>query len=139
MKSRLIIACTIFALLLPLCACALASNAPVPEQVSVDASYAGKEVELADGGSLTVTLECNPKIGLEWALRNISDQTTLKLVNQKFKPPEESGTASEGNAQEIWSFKAIGTGKSTIYMEYRQPWQKQFPPEKTFSLIVVVK
>jgi len=138
MKSKLILACTVFALSLSLCACELASNAPAPEQVFVDASYAGKEVELADGGSLTLTLECNPKIGLEWELKNVSDQTVLKLVNQKFKPPE-SGATSGGNGQEIWSFKALGTGESAIYMEYRQPWQRQFPPEKTFSLIVVVK
>jgi len=83
-------------------------------------------------------LECDPKIGLEWALKNISDQAVLKLVNQKFKPPE-SGVDSGDNGQEIWSFKALGTGESTIYMEYRQPWQQQFPPEKTFTLTVIVK
>ena len=138
METKLILSGTIFALLLSLYACTLASNAPAPELVSVDASYAGKEVEIADGGLLTLTLECNPKIGLEWELKNLSDQNVLKLVNQKFKPPE-SGDASGSDGQEIWSFKALGTGKSTIYMEYRQPWQRQFPPEKTFALTVIVK
>jgi len=138
MKVKPILSCIILALSLSLCACALASNTPAPEQVFVDASYAGKEVELADGGSLTLTLECNPKIGLEWELKSVSNQTVLKLVNQKFKPPE-SGDAYGSDGQEIWSFKALGTGESAIHMEYRQPWQRQFPPEKTFSLIVVVK
>ena len=138
MKSKLIVMGAILALSMFLCACSSASNEPAPELVSIDDSFAGKEVEVAVGGSLVINLECNPKIGLEWVLKNISDQTVLKLVNQKFKPPE-SGDASGSNGQEIWSFRTLGKGMSTIFMEYRQPWQKQFPPENTFDLTVIVK
>ena len=137
MKSKLIMG-AILTLSLSLCTCSSASNEPAPELVSIDDSFAGKEVEVAVGGSLVITLETNPKIGLEWELKNISDQTVLKLVNQRFKPPE-SGAASGSNGQEIWSFKALGKGTSNIFMEYRQPWQKQFPPENTFDLTVIVK
>lgn len=137
MKLKLIMG-AILALSMSLCACSSASDEPAPEMVSIDDSFAGSEVEVAAGGSLVITLETNPKIGLEWALKNISDQTVLKLVNQTFKPPE-SGAASGSNGQEIWSFKTLGKGMSTIFMEYRQPWQKQFPPENTFDLTVIVK
>lgn len=41
--------------------------------------------------------------------------------------------------KEIWTFKALKKGKSTISMEYRRFWEKGAPPAKTFSLTVVVK
>lgn len=138
MKLKLIIMGAILVLSMSFFACSTASNEPAPGVVSIDDSFTGSEIEIQVGGSLVITLETNPKIGLEWALKNISDHTVLKLVNQKFKPPE-NGTASGSNGQEIWSFKTLEKGMSVIFMEYRQPWQKPFPPENTFDLTVIVK
>ena len=133
MKSKLILTWAMVALLLSLCACASA-----PEQVAVDDSYTGKEVEIAAGGSLTVTLESNPTTGFQWELTEVTDQTVLKYESQEYQEPGAGAPVGAGG-KEVWTFKALEKGRSTISMEYRRSWEEGVAPAKTFTLTVVVK
>ncbi len=135
MKPKLILTCAMVAILLSLCACS-----PAPKQVSVDVSYDGNEVEIAVGGSLTVTLESNPISRFQWDLTEITDQTVLAEVGHEFKPPE-AGAPMEVGGEEVWTFKALKAGESIISMEREIPWicgggEKAV---ETFNLTVVVK
>ena len=137
MKSKLVLVGIIAAVLLCLFAC----SAPA-KQVSVDASYAGKEVEVAVDSSLIVTLESNPTTGFKWELTSISDQTVLEQAGQKFEAPEAEGDGAPlvgAPGREVWTFKALKKGKSTISMEYSQPWEGGMKAAETFGLTVVVK
>ncbi len=92
MKSKLILACAMVAILLSLCACS-------SKQVSVKATCSdfeklyperaiSKEVKVAVDGSLTVTLCSNPITGFQWPeTAQISDQTVLQQIDHKFVPP----------------------------------------------------
>jgi inhibitor of cysteine peptidase len=134
MKSKLVLTCAVVAILLCLLGCAAA-----PQEVSVDASYSGKEVELGVGGSLIVTMESNPgSTGFEWELTVISDETVLQKVDQKYEPPEPGGMVG-APGKEIWTFKGLKKGKSSILMEYSQPWEGGTKAAETFELTVVVK
>lgn len=133
MKSKLVLTCTIAAILLCLLACA-----PAPQEVSVDASYSGKEVELGVGGSLTVALESNPSTGYEWELTEVGDETVLQKVDQRYEPPEDGGMVG-APGKEIWTFKALKKGQSSISMEYSQPWEGGTKAAETFKLTVLVK
>ena len=146
------------------------------EEVSVDASYDGKEVEItADTGALIVTLESNPSTGFEWELVEITNEpeepapredaeepepepeqegseptkpavytgdlpekTVLRHVDNKYVPPEAEGVVG-ATGKEVWTFHAEAKGKSTVYMEYRRPWEQDVEPTETLILIVVVK
>jgi inhibitor of cysteine peptidase len=137
-KTKLIWAIVVAITLLALFACGSSST---PKLVFVDSSYSGKEVKIAAGGSLTVTLESNQTTGFKWELAKISDQTVLEQVNQKFVAPEatKDGTPLLGApGKEVWTFKALQKGKSTISMEYCRPWES-VPPAETFVLTVLVK
>ena len=133
MKSKLILTCAVVAISLGLFACSPASP------TSVDVSYAwNQETEIAVGGSLTVTLESNATTGFEWELVNITDETVLEQVGeQEYKAPEAGAIGVGG--EEVWTFKALKKGKSTISMEYRRPWEEGVEPAQTFALTVVVK
>ena len=134
MKSKLVLTCTIAAILLCLLACA-----PAPQEVSVDASYSGKEVELGVGGPLLVTLESNPgSTGFEWELAEISDETVLQKVDQRYEPQGEGGMVG-APGKEIWTFKGLKKGETNISMEYSQPWEGGTKAAETFELTVVVK
>jgi inhibitor of cysteine peptidase len=134
MKSKLVLTCAIAAILLCLLACASA-----PQEVSVDASYSGKEVELGVGGSLIVTLESSPgSTGFEWELTKISDETVLQQVDQRYEPPEDEGMVG-APGKEIWTFKALKKGESSISMEYSQPWEGGTKAAETFELTVLVR
>ena len=64
--------------------------------------------------------------------------TVLELVDHKFVPPEDTGVVG-APGEEVWTFRALNTGESTIFMEYRRSWEEGVQPAKTFTLTVVVK
>lgn len=122
------------------------------EEVSVDDSYAGKEVEVAVGGSLTVHLKSDPATGFEWELVTITDETVLEEVEHKYVGPEAVAPEGPGGKEEPvappepmppkeewWTFKALKQGESIISMEYSQPWEGGTKAARTFVLTVIVK
>jgi len=112
----------------------------VSDDVCVTASCSGKEVKVAVGGSVTVTLDSNPSTGFSWALTENSDESVLQEASHEYVPPETSGTPVLGKGgEEVWVFNALKEGKSNISMEYKQPWEADAEPAETFDLTVVVK
>ena len=143
MKSKLILMCIMVAILLSLCACCPASK------VSVDVSWddfmkeqhISQEVEVAVDGSLTLSMYSCPSEGRQWSEAQISDQTVLQQTDHKLVMPEHIGDMPPGTpGQEVWTFKALKEGTSTISMEYTHPWEGgEEEPMLTFVLTVVVK
>jgi predicted secreted protein len=41
--------------------------------------------------------------------------------------------------KEVWTFKAVKSGKTTINFKYVRPWEKDKAPTKTTSFQVVIK
>ncbi len=143
MKSKLILMCAVVAISLCLLACSPASK------VSVDVScdnfmklhHISKEVEVAAGDSFTVTLCSAFTTGFQWSeLAEIGDETIVQQVDHKFVPPPERPEPIEGEAgEEVWVFKALNRGTSTVSMEYSRPWEGGEKGVWTFVLTVVVK
>ena len=144
MKSKLILTCAVVAISLCLFACS-----PATKQASVEVScdefyeqnHISQEVNVAVGDSFTVTLCSNPTTGFLWSeSAKISDQTILEQTDHKFVPPPERPEPIEGEAgKEVWTFKALKKGTSTISMEYSRPWEGGEKGAWTFDLTVVVK
>ncbi|MFC2002497.1 DUF4382 domain-containing protein [Chloroflexota bacterium] len=98
------------------------------------------EVNVAD--SFTVTLCSNPTTGFKWSeSAEISDHSVLEQTKHKSVPPQGKGKSpAPGTAgQEIWTFKALEEGTSTISMDYSRPWEGGEKGEWTFVLTVTVK
>ena len=133
MKTKLIVLTSIVAVM-TLC---LFGCSP-PSEVSVDESYNGKQVEIAVAGTLTVTLESNATTGFQWELASISDQAVLEKQSNTYEAPEDTGMVG-APGKEVWTFKALKKGTSTISMEYSQPWEGGEKAATTFGLTVVVK
>lgn len=100
-------------------------------------------VEVGAGDTLTVTLCSNPSTGFSWPeSAQISDQTIVQQTDHKYVAPEtEAGATPVVGAPgtEVWTFKALKKGTSTIYVEYSRPWEGGEKGEWTFRLTVVVK
>ena len=134
MKARLALVFLMTTVLLSLLACSSAA----PKELSVDITSSGKEVTLAAGGTLTVTLESNITTGYSWNENaNIGDKTVLQQTDHKYQPPATPIPGAGG--KEVWTFKALKAGNSTISMEYRRPFEPNAAPAKTFTLTVVVQ
>jgi inhibitor of cysteine peptidase len=104
--------------------------------VDVDSSYSGKQVELSVGQSLVVTLASNATTGYSWTLAQNSDQSVLDETGHEYIAPQTTLLGAGG--KEEWTFKALKKGTSTISMGYSRPWEST-PPVETFDLTVVVK
>jgi len=124
---------------------------PAPNKVSVavtcddfmNQKHISKQFEIQTGGSLTLTLCSNPTTGFLWSeMAQISDQTVLKQVDHEFVPPEDLGDRPPppgSPGEEVWTFKALKEGTSTISMEYSRPWEGGEKAEWTFVLTITVK
>jgi predicted secreted protein len=110
---------------------AMGSPPPAPTITQADA---GKSVTLSVGERLTVHLSAQLGTGYGWAAA--SDSTPLL----KFENSGALGSATmPGGAQtQELVFIAAGAGQGTLKLEYRQPWVKDTPPSKTFSVAVTV-
>ena len=101
-------------------------------------SAISKKAEIAVDGTLTVTLCSNPTTGFQWSeSAQISDTTVLQQTDHKFVSPEDTGVVGAAG-KEVWTFKALKQGTSTVYMEYSRPWESK-EAEWKFTLTVAVK
>jgi len=119
MKLKLALIFTLIIIPVGLLACAPAKPASV--DVSCDdfmkQQHISQEVEVSVGDSFTVTLCSNPTTGFEW----------------------ESATPPGTPGQEVWTFKALKKGTSTVSIDYSRPWEGGERGEWTFALTVTVK
>ena len=109
----------------------------------METHHISRELEVAVGEAFTVTLCSNPTTGFQWLeSAQISDPTVLEQVDHKFVAPEAKGKgppAPGTPGQEIWTFKALKEGESTVSLEYSRPWEGGEKGEWTFVLTVTVK
>ncbi|MFC1983316.1 protease inhibitor I42 family protein, partial [Chloroflexota bacterium] len=62
-------------------------------------------------------------------------QVQHEFIGQESEPPPPPGTPG----QEVWTFKALKKGTTTVFMEYSRPWEGGEKGEWTFNLTVTVK
>jgi len=88
------------------------------------------------GEEFTITLDSNPTTGYSWNLSDSFPKGIIKLLGSEYQPPVTRRKGAGG--KEIWRFKTLAVGKTTITLEYLRPWEKDKPPAatKTFSITV---
>ena len=110
------------------------------EQIDLDASHNGQEIEVAVGDLLVITLESNPTTGFGWQLSEPIDEDLLALIESRYEPSEnvEQGMVGAGGT-EVWTFEALTTGVTKISMEYSRPWEGGEKAVQTFEVAVTIK
>ncbi|MGW5223883.1 protease inhibitor I42 family protein [Nocardia niigatensis] len=109
-----------------------------PAAVAVGADSDGKNVSLAVGQDLIVTLEADPTTGYAWALGDL-DQ---KIVRQHGAPdyeqdPNPVGMAGVGG-NSVSNFVAVVPGSTTLNLEYKRAWEQGVEPARRFTLNLTV-
>ncbi len=106
---------------------------------TVDASYSGKQIEVAVGKTFIVTLDSNITTGFSWQLVGNTDEAVVELVDSEYQTSEAAQELVGAGGKELWTFKALEAGNCTISMEYSRPWEQGVPPVDTFVVTVIVK
>lgn len=86
--------------------------------------------------NFVITLNSNMTTGYHWELAKPLDKNRLELVGSKYIEPSTKLIGAGG--KEVWTFKALKTGKATVFLKYIRPWEKNVAParEKTFNIII---
>jgi inhibitor of cysteine peptidase len=130
----------------PVCRCLLVKS--VIAVVGLFAGHPARAAEKADsvievtaGKEFTISLDSNRSTGFGWQLAKPLDKTIVKSVKNDYqdvpRDPDNPIVGSPG--KEVWTFKALKSGKTTIEFKYVRAWEKDKAPEKTKSIPVVVK
>ena len=106
------------------------------KEASLGADDAGRQIELAVGEKMLVTLDSNPTTGYQWEVAEI-DEAVLKQQGTEYDADSSQLVGSGG--EETFTFEAVGAGETTLTLIYHRPWEEGVEPAETFSVTVVVK
>lgn len=143
MKVKMAIMCTLTALATLIFGCAL-----VPGKASVNLScedftsqnHILGELSMKAGDSFSVTLCSNPSTGFQWESAVISDPSVLTETSHQYIGPESDPAPPPGTpGQDVWTFRALKKGTSTISIYYSRPWEGGEKGVWTFTTAVTVK
>ncbi len=96
-----------------------------------------REVRVPAGSTLNVTLCSNPTTGFSWEEAKIADAATLQQASRESKEPASNAIGAAGS--EVWSFRALAKGKTTVSFAYSRPWEGGEKGVWTLELTVVVE
>jgi len=100
-------------------------------------TVAQSRIEVVTDKIFTLTLESNPSTGYQWELSQPLDETKVKLVDSFDREPHTDRAGAAG--VELWLFRAVGSGETTISMRYVRPWEKDAVPAETASFSVIIR
>jgi inhibitor of cysteine peptidase len=147
MKTKLIIMAIMVILLLAAGACSIVMGAKVPQDIEViipidefsNTVPVVKETEVAEGGTLTVTLGSNPTTGYSWEeTAQVADPVILEITSIKMLTPEGKGIVGAAGSQSF-TFRALEKGNTKIKLDYSRPWEGGEKDEWTCEVEVNVK
>jgi len=125
--TRFTLICLVFLSVL-LQACSTYSIQIGPEQN-------GSTVTLKEGENFTVTLPSNPSTGYSWQ-PEFDAAFLSQVVEAEFEA--ESSLAGAGGA-EIFEFKAVQPGTTTLTLNYERPWEENVDPVETFQIKLIIE
>lgn len=112
-----------------------------PKMMKVGWSYNGREVTLAIGEVLEISMAEKP--GWRWKL-TVEPEPACSLIKSWFDGPATVPPLRGEGGTRRWQFQAVRPGTGEIKLEYRHSWEPEKPepekpPGKTFKLSVSVR
>jgi len=123
MKTRLLI----FALIAGL----LAACAPKPTNPQT-------VIETSPGSEFKVVIDSNPTTGYHWEIIGELDANVVELVGKEYQSTSQPGLVGGGGI-DIWTFRAVGPGETTITLGSFPPSNDDTTPAQIESFTVRVK
>ena len=94
-------------------------------------------IRVAVGMEFSIILESNPTTGYSWKFRSHLDENEIQLTGDEFLPPDNLRKGAPG--KQLWTFRRVGEGSTTISLEYLRPWEKGKPPARIMIFTVVTE
>lgn len=95
-----------------------------------------RAVTVKCGQLFEISLKGNPTTGYTWEVSPPFDDHLLSQVGAlEFKP--DSALLGAPGIQ-VFRFKTLKKGETTLKLVYRRPWEKDVPPLDTFTIKVII-
>jgi inhibitor of cysteine peptidase len=96
-----------------------------------------KVVEVQAGQGFTITLKANAATGYQWQFVKPLDENLVQLISSKYLTDKTKLVGAGG--KQVWVFKAMKPGQTTISLKYVRSWEKNTPLQNEESFVVVIK
>lgn len=100
-------------------------------------SASSQSITVKKDRNFVIDLKSNPTTGYSWALLKNIDKRFVRIMGSKYIPYKTGFTGSGG--KEIWTFKALSKGKTSLVFGYKRSWEKDIPPIETKKFIIDIK
>jgi len=104
--------------------------------VKVDQSMNGQTITVKKGETIVISLTGNPTTGFNWAAADLDTAILAQQGDAAFKA--DSNLIGAGGTVTL-TFEAVGTGTTTLTLNYMRSWETAVAPEKVFTVSVVVE
>ena len=98
----------------------------------------GQTIRTAPGKEFTLTLVSNRTTGYGWQLSELPDKAIAQFISSEYVAPYAPRAVGAGG-KELWRFRAIGRGTTTIGLVYVRPWEKSAAPADEARFTIIVK
>lgn len=95
-------------------------------------------ITVTAGSSFEVSLEANATTGYQWQLAGKLNDKLVKFLGREYKLPLQGVLRVGQGGIEVWHFKALKAGKTTLTFNYLRPWEKGVKPVKTEKVKVQI-
>jgi predicted secreted protein len=112
--------------------------APTAEAKTYRKSDSGKRVKVAKGKTFKVRLKQHTGGGYLWRYAKRPDRAVVKRVKKRTITPCKAAYCVGGNSIIVWTFKAVGRGRTKIRLVEQRPFEKDKKPINRFKLSVRV-
>jgi len=96
----------------------------------------GDTFETTVGKTFTIALDANASTGYNWS-QTIKDTNVVAYVDNAYVAAATGPQTVGGGGTDIFTFKAVGKGTTTITLNYARPWES-VPPAQTRTITVTV-
>ncbi len=94
------------------------------------------------GETVVFRVPSNPSTGYSWSISQKGNPSVATSVGNIMESREES-KASRGNVgsveNELWLFRAVGQGSTTVSLTYIRPWETDVHPSRVAVVIMSVR
>ena len=94
-------------------------------------------IETSVGQEFKVVVESNPSTGYHWELTEELDRSIVEFVSRDYRADQPVQPGSGGS--DIFTFKAIAAGETTITLGQYPPSNETTEPAQTKTFTVIVK
>ncbi len=88
------------------------------------------------GQEFKIVMQANPTTGYQWQIAQPLDDTRVKLLGSAYRYDEPTLAGSGG--AEVWTFRGVGEGRTSISFKYVRPWETNAAPARSETYSVNV-